>query len=257
MTRETRGRPQSLGRCDHGAASKESRVASTTKDWSSSEGDTSLNNTHQLQTSIHGENLTTALKALISFMKDDPMQIPPGVLEAAGESPMDGEQPEDRSNLIDNRRGKQRCGGAGECPILSGPLDTEDGAMETATGEAPTKMMGLDDSAYQGDAEDGASTTAASKYEIVDENGVLSFDDEEAIEVDVVAAKTRTKRAILISKELQRRKTSIDVDDLIALVQSPLCAVVRRTIMKDRQACSSKPRCIFSFLSNWRVDFLR
>ena len=110
---------------------------------------------------------------------------------------------------------------------------------------------------YQGDAEDGASTTAASKYEIVDENGVLSFDDEEAIEVDVVAAKTRTKRAILISKELQRRKTSIDVDDLIALVQSPLCAVVRRTIMKDRQACSSKPRCIFSFLSNWRVDFLR
>lgn len=171
----------------------------------------------QAQASLHGENLTIALHALIHFIKDDPMPIPDGVLEVAGESPMDGKLADDPTSLVDKRR--PRAGGRKTTAAAASAGDGGADAAATAATEAegstaPTEV----------DVQGGGDQERDERID--DANEVLGFDNEEATEVDIAAAKLRTKRAKLVSKEFQRRKTAIEVEDLISLIQSPLCAVV-------------------------------
>jgi len=131
----------------------------------------------------YGLNLLVALQALISFLEDKPLEIPEGVLEAAGESSLDGQQEE---HMI---------------RIAKPPSEAEEKKRDSV-------LAGTDGS----------------------NEGAVVIDPEEEIRLAEIAAeaalnKIKTKRASLIAKEMQRKKTMFESTDLLVLMMSPLCSV--------------------------------
>lgn len=126
----------------------------------------------------YGANLLIALQALISFMEDSALTIPEGVLEAAGESALDGQQEE---HMIRVSKPSQ---------------DSSDEKNATAGG--------------------GGLASAAAVEEEKKVAGTVA---------DAALNKIKTKRATLIAKEMQRKKTSFESTDLLVLMMSPLCSV--------------------------------
>ena len=156
----------------------------------------------------YGPNLVAALRTLVAFMKDDKQAIPEGVLERAGESALDGQAAED--SVVDKKRRLAASATAvGEA---------------TAGEEAPGATGGSESGSVGGGGSLNGDAAEAREEE-------ERLEQERLEELERLHRKKVLKRAKLIAKEMQRKKTAFESSDLVLLLASPRSNVADASLM--------------------------
>ena len=175
----------------------------------------------------YGPNLVAALRTLVAFMKDNKQDIPEGILERAGESALDGQAADD--SVVDKKRRL-----APSATAVKGATADEDAPGATTNDEdAPFDENGAEAAAAAGGSQSGSVGGGTS----LNGDAAEAREEEERLEqerleeLERVHRKKVLKRAKLIAKEMQRKKTMFESSDLVLLLASPRSNVADASLM--------------------------